>query len=141
MSKSGLGKFLAGLAVGVGLGVLFAPQKGSETQKELKAKIDELLAKARETDVDDVREAVEAKAFEIKLLISELDKEKTLKMAKQKAKKARDLAEELVDYSVEKGTPVVQKMADNVRAKAIEATEEVLQKLEEKDQQAKNKKK
>ncbi len=131
MSKKGLGKFLAGIAVGVGLGVLFAPKKGSETQKELKAKIEELVAKAKETDVDEVKEAIETKAFEIKLLVSDLDKEKTLKIAKKKAKQAQGLAEELVNYAVEQGTPVLQKMADGVREKAIEATEEVLKKLEE----------
>ena len=32
MSKNnGFGKFLAGLALGIGIGVLFAPKKGSET--------------------------------------------------------------------------------------------------------------
>ena len=41
MSKknSGLGKFIAGLAIGAGLGVLFAPKSGSETRAELKASI------------------------------------------------------------------------------------------------------
>ena len=33
--KSGLGKFLAGAAIGVGLGILFAPKSGAETRKEL----------------------------------------------------------------------------------------------------------
>ena len=32
MSKSGFGKFLLGTAVGVGIGVLVAPKKGSETR-------------------------------------------------------------------------------------------------------------
>ena len=36
--KSGLGKFIAGVAIGTGIGVLFAPKKGSETRAELKAK-------------------------------------------------------------------------------------------------------
>ena len=33
--SNGFGTFLAGAAIGVGLGVLFAPKAGSETRKEL----------------------------------------------------------------------------------------------------------
>ncbi len=132
MAKKGLGKLLAGVAIGVGLGMLFAPKKGSETRKELKVKIEELIEKAKETDAEEVKEAIEAKAFEIKLLINELDKEKALKIAKKKAKQINDLGEELVKYSLEKGTPVLQKMATNVKEKTAEVVQEVLNKLEEK---------
>ena len=38
--KAGFGKFLAGAAIGAGLGILFAPKKGSETRAALKIKID-----------------------------------------------------------------------------------------------------
>ena len=84
--KSGLGKFLAGAAIGAGLGVLFAPKKGSETRKELKQKFDELLAKAKEIDIDEVKETIENKIEEIKAELEDLDKEKVLKIAKKKAK-------------------------------------------------------
>ena len=63
MSKksNGLGKFLAGAAIGVGLGVLFAPKAGSETRKELKEKIDELIVKVKELDVKEVRDSITMK--------------------------------------------------------------------------------
>ena len=32
--KKGLGKLIAGMAIGAGLGVLFAPKSGKETRKE-----------------------------------------------------------------------------------------------------------
>ena len=40
------------------------------------------------------------------------------------------MAEELVSYAVEKGTPALEETANNVKEKAIEVTKEVLEKLE-----------
>ena len=57
--KSGLGKFIAGVAIGTGIGVLFAPKKGSETRAELKEKMQELYKKAKELDMDEVKENIE----------------------------------------------------------------------------------
>ena len=56
--KSGLGKFVAGAAIGVGLGVLFAPKSGKETRRELKQKFDEFISKVKEIDVDEVKESI-----------------------------------------------------------------------------------
>ena len=42
------------------------------------------------------------------------------------------MADELVDYAVSKGTPVIEKTANAARDKAIEVTKEVLAKLEDK---------
>ena len=128
--KGGFGKFLAGAAVGAALGIMFAPKKGSETRKELKEKIDDLISKAKEVDVDEVKENISLKIEEIKMELADLDKEKVLKIAKKKAKQIQDMAEELVSYAVEKGTPILEKSANAVREKAIEVTKEVLTKLE-----------
>ncbi len=128
--KKGLGKFLAGAAVGVGLGVLFAPKKGSETRRDLKNKLDELANKVKGIDVDDVKEAIELKIEEIKKELSDLDKEKVLKIAKEKGKALKEKSQELVDLAVEKGTPVLQKAAEEVREKTIMVIKEVLNKLE-----------
>ena len=128
--KKGTGKFVLGAALGAGLGVLFAPKAGSETRKELKAKIDELLAKLKEIDVQEVKENIEAKIFEIRNELDELDKETVVKIAKSKAKDLKDKATELVNYAVEKGTPVLEKTAESIREKAIVVTKEVLDKLE-----------
>ena len=128
--KKGFGKFLAGLAVGAGLGVLFAPKKGSETRAELKAKIEELYTKAKELDMDDVKENIEIKLAEIKEAIADLDKEKVVDFAKEKASLVKEKCDELVKYVVEKGTPVMEKTATAVRAKATEISKEVVEKLE-----------
>lgn len=130
MSKKGFGKFLAGAALGLGLGVLFAPKKGSETRQDLKDKMDELIKKARELDKDDVKLAIETKVNNLRRSISELDKEKALEIAKKKAHQIQEMAEDLVQYAVDKGTPVIEKVASSVRTQAISVTKGVLNKLE-----------
>ena len=46
--KSGLGKFLAGIGIGAGIGLLFAPKKGEELRKDLKEACDKLINKVKE---------------------------------------------------------------------------------------------
>ena len=129
----GLGKFLAGAAIGAGLGILFAPKKGSETRRELKEKLDDLANKVKGIDIEEVKETIELKIEEIKKELSELDKEKVLKIAKEKGKAIKKKSEELVNLAVKKGTPILQKAAEDVREKAVEVVKEVLNKLEKKE--------
>ena len=99
-------------------------------QKELKIKIDELIAKVKEIDIDEVKETVETKIEEIKVELEDLDKEKVLKVAKKKAKEIEVKAEELLNYAIEKGTPVLESAASSVKDKTIEVTKQILAKLE-----------
>lgn len=128
--KKGAGKFVLGALAGVGLGFLFAPKKGKDTRAELKEKIDELLSKMKDVDAAEVKKNVEAKIDEIKKELEDLDKEKAYAIAKKKAKQVQMKAEELVDYAIEKGTPVLEKAATSVKEKAIDVTKDILQKLE-----------
>ena len=134
--KRGIGKFVLGAAIGGALGVLFAPKKGSETRQELKQKIDELMNKAKEIDVCEVKENILDKIDEIKEELTDLDKENALKIAKEKGKQLKIKAEEIYNFALEKGTPVVQKAADEVRNKTIEVVEEVLKRLKEENKKA-----
>ena len=139
MSKksSGLGKFALGALIGTGLGILFAPKAGSETRKELAEKMQDLIKKAKEVDIEEVKVNISTKIEEIKAELADLDKEKVLKIAKEKGSDIKKKADELVKLAKDKGTPVLEKAANDVREKAIDVVKEVLNKLENPKKKAK----
>ena len=129
MSKKGFGKFLGGLAIGAGLGILFAPDKGENTRKLLAKKLDELLKRAKEIDIDEVKDELLYKVETLQAELASLDKEKVKEMALKKAKEIKEKAEDLYKYAIEKGTPVVEKATDEVRKQALKVVKEMEKKL------------
>ena len=123
---------LGGLAIGAGLGILFAPKKGKETREDIKTKLNEVANKAKEIDMDDVKEYVVTKSEEIEAALKDLNKEKVKEIAKEKAKEIEKNAKDLVAYVKKKGEPVLIEASETLRQKAIETTKNVLKKLEEK---------
>ncbi len=128
--KFGLGHFIAGAALGAGLGVLFAPKSGSETRKELKKKLDDLVTQVKNIDIKEVKEDFDKKVEEIKEGLADLDREKVVEIAKEKGTALKNKAQELVDMAKEKGTPKLKKTAQDVLENVIKVSKEAIKKLE-----------
>ena len=135
--KLGLGKFVLGAAVGAGLGVLFATKKGSETRTMLKAKLDELVEQVKNIDVDEVKKEFDLKVNEIRMELVDLDKEKALDIAKEKANDLKIKSQKLYDLAVEEGTPVLKKTAKDVLENVVKVSKDTIKKLDGKEEKAK----
>ena len=132
MSKksNGLGKFVLGGAWGAGLALLFAPKKGEELRKDLKKQLDKLIDKAKDIDVEEVTKEFNKKVEELKEELKDLDKEKVLKIAQEKSEQLKNKAEDLYCLAKEKGTPVLEGIAKDVKKSTASVIREVLKKLE-----------
>jgi len=130
MSKKSVRNLFLGAAIGASLGILFAPKKGKETRKDLKNKMLDLVDDAKELSINDISEMVEAKITEIRHDLNDLDKEKVLALAKEKRDEIKTKCQDLVDLAINKGTPVLQDAAIEVRDKTIDVMQDMIKKLE-----------
>lgn len=130
--KSGLGKFALGAGVGAAIALLFAPKKGSELRKDIKDKFDSFMNKVDDLTVAEIKEEFTNKVEEIKKGIEDLDKEKVMKIAKKKGEELKVKASQLVELAKEKGTPVLEGVAEDLKEKTISVAKEVVNKLEKK---------
>ena len=128
--KNGVGRFVLGAGLGAGLALLFAPKKGSDLRNDLKKKLDDLLKKAEDVDLEEVSAEFTKKIEELKCELKELDKEKVLKIAKDKGEVLKNKAEDLLNLAKEKGTPVLENLAKDVKKSTANVVKEVLKKLE-----------
>ena len=129
----GLRKFLLGASIGAGIGMLFTKNNGKENRKQLKLMIDDLIEKAKSIDSTELLKSVEEKINDIKTGLSELDKEKTIEIAKEKSNDIKNKLEDLVKYTIDKGTPVLEKSANIVKEKTILVMKQILGKLEQEE--------
>lgn len=128
------GKSVASLviggAIGLGIGILFAPKKGSETRKELKKKYKELTSSIREIDKQDIADFIEDAKAEIEIELKNLSKEKVLSVAKDKANEIRISCDELLEVARVAGNEILQDSTREFKKKTAKVLKEVIEKLE-----------
>ena len=128
---SGWGKFFLGAAVGAGLALLFAPQSGKETRQMLWNKMVYLKKKLEEIEPEDVKNKAVKIMDDIKTSITELDKEKVKEVLQEKSLQVIAKADELITLAKEKGTPMFQRTAYDIKEKTSNVLKDMADKLDE----------
>lgn len=131
MGKKGLGKLLAGAAVGVGIGMLLAPKSGEETRKDLKKGAKNLANKVKDIDLNEVKDDLVDSFEKLKAELADIDAAKAKKIAKKKINELSDKAQDLVDMAKEKSAPVVEKTAKDIKKKLATMLADMQEKLED----------
>lgn len=131
MSKNKGITFLAGIGLGIGLGMIFAPKSGEENRKYIAKKANELIKKLKETDYNEIKDNLVDRIENLQEELANLDKEKVLKLASIKAEQIKNKAEEIYKEAVKKGKPVLEKTAKELKEKTVIVLKDTIARLEQ----------
>lgn len=124
MSKSGLGKFIIGACIGVGIGLLVASKPGKETREDIKKKFKELEDKFRELDLTELKDGAIEKLDALKHKISNLDSDQVADFTKEKISDIKNGLVELTKSVKRKSVPVIKRIVDDISSKLDSMEEE-----------------
>lgn len=131
MSKKGIGKVIAGAAVGVGIGMMLAPKSGKETREDIKKGAKNLANKVKDIDLNEVKEDLINQYEKLKAELADMDKEKAKKIATKKINELNDKVQDLMEGAKEKSAPVIEKTAKDLKKKLSDLLEDIQVKLED----------
>jgi gas vesicle protein len=126
---SGFGKLVIGAGLGAALGLLFAPKSGEETRKDIKKKADELTKKVKEVDLNEVKDELFNEFRELKEEIKNLDMDQAKIIAKDKGDELLEKVQELIEMAKEKGTPIVENSAKELKKRVADYLQNLSNKL------------
>lgn len=125
MSKSGLGKFIIGACIGVGIGLLVASKPGKETREDIKKKFKELEDKFRELDINDLKDGAIEKLEVLKEKIANLDSDQIADFTKEKIGDIKNGLVDLTKSVKKKSVPVIKRIVDDISEKLDSINESV----------------
>lgn len=120
-------KSAALLAAGLVAGILLAPKKGSETQKILKEKIDEIYLQVKELDIESIQDKLE----EIKIDISKMDVQSSKEFVSKQASVVKEKLNNIVDEL--QNNKEIQPKLRNVIDKTESAINDTIDYIDEND--------
>lgn len=125
MSKSGLGKFIIGACIGVGIGLLVASKPGKETREDIRKKFKELEEKFRELDINDLKDGAIEKLEILKEKIANLDSDQVADFTKEKISDIKDGLVDLTKSVKKKSVPVIKRIVDDISEKLDSVNESI----------------
>ena len=142
MSRRGLGDLLLGVGIGLGIGLLISPNTGEENRKILKKKGSELIDKAKNIDLNEVKDKLVDDFYTLKDQVQNMDAEKAKAFAakkgaelKAKASETRKellaKADELLATAKEKAEPKVEKAVKDLKKNLSDFLQNLSDRLED----------
>lgn len=114
-NNNGFLKFLTGVLIGTGIGILFAPDEGKKTRRKLRENLDELLEKIGTITEEDIKKSINVQVNNIRKILNEIDKETIKEEFDKKSKIVREKIFKLVEYVRNNGEPVHEKVVNDIK--------------------------
>ena len=131
MSRRGLGDLLLGVGIGLGIGLLVSPNTGEENRRILMNKGSELIDKAKNVDLNEVKDNLVDEFNKLKETVQDMDMEKAKKFAAKKGEELKDKADELLALAKAKAEPKVEKTVKDLKRNLSDFLQNLSDKLED----------
>lgn len=129
IKKSKIGALIAGIGIGAAAGMLLAPKSGEETRNDIKDKAKKATKKVKDIDLNQLKDDLVKEFDKFKNEIKDMDKEKAMKLAKDKGTKLLNSCENLINEAKEKSSPMIEKTAKDIKKKLSEILADASEKL------------
>lgn len=131
MSQNKFGRFLSGVLVGIGLGILVAPNKGENTRLELRKSFDKLINTIKDIDIESTKAALINKLAEIESDLTDLDTAKKTDIVKEKTELINQKCDELINVANDTDANMLNDVIKDVKKNTTKLASTVLNSLEE----------
>lgn len=134
MSQNKFGRFLSGVLVGIGLGILVAPDKGENTRLELRKSFDKLINTIKDIDIESTKAALINKLAEIESDLTDLDTAKKTDIVKEKTELINQKCDELISVANNTDANMLNDAIKEVKKNTTKLASTVLNSLEESEE-------